>query len=246
MRITHHFKVAMDVALSGQIVPAGIAWLVMLLALAASTSSAHAANGTWINTTAGGLWSLTTNWSGSIVANGTDGIADFSTLNITADTTVHLDSARTIGQLKFGDTTPSNNWILDNNGSAANILTLVVSAGSPTISVNNDVATISALLAGTQGFTEAGAGTLVLNGNNTYTGGTTLNSGTLKVATIADSGNSNLANSGTLFIAGGTLEVTGAGNVTSRTVDFIGSGTIQIDGGNSLTLNGTVLTPLGR
>jgi fibronectin-binding autotransporter adhesin len=241
MRITHHFKVAIGVSLSGQIVPAGIALLVMLLALAASTSSALAANGTWINTTTGGLWSITMNWSGSIVANGTDAIADFSTLNITADDTVHLDSARTIGQLKFGDTTPSNNWILDNNGSAANILTLAVSAGSPTISVNNDVATISAVLAGTQGVTEAGAGTLVLNGNNTYTGGTTLGGGTLKVATIADSGNSNLANSGALTFSGGTLEVTGNGNVTARTVSVSsGSGTIQIDGGNSLTLNGSV------
>ena len=88
-------------------------------------------------------------------------IADFSTLNITADDTVHLDSARTIGGLKFGDTTPSNNWILDNNGNAANVLTLAVSSGSPTITVNNDTATMNLALAGTQGFTK-GAGELLL------------------------------------------------------------------------------------
>jgi hypothetical protein len=71
--------------------------------------AAAGTNGTWINATSGGLWSTTLNWSGEIIANGTDGIADFSALNITADDTVHLADARTIGQLKFGDTVQSNN-----------------------------------------------------------------------------------------------------------------------------------------
>src|SRR5207248_1491611 len=67
-----------------------------------------ATNGTWTNTTSGGLWSDGTNWSGSIIADGQDGIADFSTLNITADDTVHLDSARTIGSLLFADATTAS------------------------------------------------------------------------------------------------------------------------------------------
>lgn len=48
-------------------------------------------NGTWTNATTGGLWSATGNWSGGTVADGQDGIANFSTLDITADNTVHLD-----------------------------------------------------------------------------------------------------------------------------------------------------------
>ncbi len=153
--------------------------LVTLLALAASSSHALAANGTWINTTSGGLWSATGNWSGGIVANGQDGIADFSTLHLLTDDTVHLDSARTIGTLKFGDTGASHNWFLDNNGTGADILTLGVSSGSPTITVVNGTATISAVLAGTQGFTETGGGTLTLDGNNTFTGGVTINAGVI-------------------------------------------------------------------
>jgi len=78
--------------------------LVMTLA---GSRAAQAVNGTWIDTSSGGLWSGTVNWSASTIANGTDALANFSTLNITADNTVHLDSARTIGSLLFGDTTPA-------------------------------------------------------------------------------------------------------------------------------------------
>ena len=160
---------------------------VVLILTAVGIAPALATNGTWTNTTSGGLWSTTTNWSGGVVANGTDGIADFSTLNITADDTVHLDTARTIGQLKFGDTTASNNWILDNNALATNILTLAVSSGSPTITVNNDTATMNLVLAGTQGFTKSGAGELLLNDADTFTGGVAINAGTLALGNAAHS-----------------------------------------------------------
>src|SRR5438552_2042328 len=101
----------------------------------AAGSAAHATNGTWTST-AGGLWSDTTKWSGGTVADGASGIADFSTLNLAAGATVSLDSSRTIGQLKFADiTTPFFNWTLDNNVNAANILTLNNGAGQPIITV---------------------------------------------------------------------------------------------------------------
>src|SRR5438874_1038686 len=89
----------------------------------AATGFANAASGTWTST-AGGLWSDTTKWSGGTIADGASNIADFSTLNLTGGATVSLDSSRTIGQLKFADTTTAFfNWILDNNANAANILT---------------------------------------------------------------------------------------------------------------------------
>src|SRR6516164_7243959 len=103
-------------------------------------------SGTWIATTGAKLWSGTGNWQSGIVANGIDGVADFSTLNLTADNTVELDSSRTIGALMFGDTVPSNNWFLDNNLNSNNVLTLAVSSGSPTITVNNQTATLFPVL----------------------------------------------------------------------------------------------------
>lgn len=135
---------------------------------------------TWTNTASGGLWTTAGNWAGG-VPNATDAIADFSTLNITADNTVHLNASETVGSLLFGDTVPSNNWILDNNGNAANILTLSASSGSPTIFVNNQTATIGAVLAGTQGLAKTGGGTLIFTGAETYSGTTTINGGTLQI-----------------------------------------------------------------
>ena len=142
-----------------------------------------ATNGTWTDATSGGLWSAGGNWSSGTIANGTGGIADFSTLNITSDNTVHLDTPRTIGQLNFGDTVLSNNWILDNNGNLANVLTLGVSSGSPTITVYNELVTINAVVAGTEGFTKAGGGVLLLDDGDTFTGSVAVTAGTLALAT---------------------------------------------------------------
>jgi fibronectin-binding autotransporter adhesin len=209
MRISHHLVVALGTYCPRRTVLRSIiAVLVISLAFGAS-NTALAASGTWINTASGGAWSGIFNWSivkgVHEVATGTGGTADFSTLDITVDNTVHLDSARTIGNLKFGDTSASNNWILDNDGNAANVLTLAVNSGSPTITVNNDTATISAVLAGTQGLAVSGGGVtaeLILSGNNSFSGGVTINSGNLVL------GNAAALNSGSLntmsFGAGST------------------------------------------
>lgn len=94
------------------------------------------------------------NWLNGVIADRTDATADFSTLDITSDVSLSLDTPRTIGELIFGDTTPSNNWTVTNNGSNSNVLTLAVSSGTPTIDVVNQTATISAVLAGAAGFTK--------------------------------------------------------------------------------------------
>jgi autotransporter-associated beta strand protein len=223
-----------------------------LVLVAAMNRTAAATNGTWINATSGGLWSATANWSGGTIANGTDGIADFSTLNITADNTVQLDSARTIGQLKFGNTTPSNNWILDNNLNAANTLTMAVSSGSPQITVNNDQATINLSLLGSNVFGNFvvvnGPGTLVLGGTTDNGGlGISVNSGTVILAkTSSGSPNDVHAIGGPgLTINGGLAQLGGSGgdqiydfaNVTVNSGAFDAAG--QSETFNVLSLAGT-------
>ncbi len=144
-------------------------------------TSTAVAFGTWTND-ASGLWSAAANWGGGNIANGTSSNADFSYINITADRTVTLDTSRNLGNLLFGDTSGSQNWTLDASGGS--VLTLAVTAGSPTITVNNNTASISAPLAGTQGLTKAGTGTAVLSGNNSYTGATLVKAGTLSLSNV--------------------------------------------------------------
>ena len=130
----------------------------------------------WTNT-AGGSWPVGPNWLGGAAPAGSDVIARFDTLDLTTDAAVTLDGARTIGGLKFNDTSASNNWTLGAGTGGA--LTLAVTSGSPLIHVANPTATIGAVLAGTQGFVKTGTGNLVLSATDTLTGNIVISQGTL-------------------------------------------------------------------
>ena len=222
-----------------------------------------ATNGTWINTASGGLWSNSANWSGGIIASGTDAVADFSALDLNADNTVHLDGARLIGTLSFGDTSPSNNWLIDNNGVAANDIGLSVSSGTPTINVIDQTATIGVVLFGSQGFARNGGGTLVLAAANGVSGNViNLSGGTIQLANqnALQFANLNMSGGGLQFSPSiGTFVVSGlsgsgfsladtagapiafqVGNNTSGTYSGVlsGPGSLVKVGSNTLTLSG--------
>ena len=173
-----------------------------------SSHISQAASGTW-NVDADGLWSLNTNWLSNTIADGSGFTASF-TNNITADRTVHLDGDRTLTSLVFSDsnTATAGSWILDNNGTSTN--NLILAGTTPTITVNtlgtDKTATISAIIEGSAGLTKAGAGTLVLSGANTYTGGTKVSVGILSVSSDGNFGATAAANAITLN--GGTLQTT--------------------------------------
>jgi len=154
--------------------PATSAWLAGL-AILLSSRNAIAATGTWSNAVANAPWPNAANWGGGYVPNAGGDIADFSTLNITADRIVNLNSNRTVGTLIFGDTDPTHDWTLANGGTGiGNRITLDsgVVGTAAVIQVNNRTVTISAILAGTQGINKTGTGTLSLsNAANTLTGG---------------------------------------------------------------------------
>jgi autotransporter-associated beta strand protein len=136
---------------------------------------------TWTNL-AGGSWGTGTNWAGGTVANGEGNIADFSTLNITANATVTLDGNRTIGTLRFGDaTTASNDWTLNVGTPTTSIITLDVPSGLGTIDVTSRTVTIGAVVAGTEGLRKTGLGTARLNGANTISGDLVVDGGTLQL-----------------------------------------------------------------
>ncbi|HEU4388285.1 MAG TPA: Ig-like domain-containing protein, partial [Blastocatellia bacterium] len=216
--------------------------------------------GVWIRNATGGLWGSNPNWQDGIVGSGINNLADFTTLELVDDNIVHLDSPRTLGNLVFGDTDISSpaSWIIDDTGNPANILTLAVGAGTPSIAVNplgvGATATISARLAGNQGLTKLGAGTLLLNGLNTLTGTTNISAGILRIGAggASSAGVVNVSAGGAqLNIAGGAFTATGnltvnAGSgsaliVDSGTAGFAGMATNNSAGG-ILRINGGSVT----
>jgi autotransporter-associated beta strand protein len=172
----------------------------------------------------GGLWNTTGNWLSHVIGAGSGETADFSTLDIISDTTVNLDSPRTIGALFFGDTDIGSaaGWTLANNSVAGNTLTLA--GATPTVTVNalgtGKAATISAVVAGNNGLTKDGTGTLTLSGANTYSGATVISNGTIKAAHGAALGSSS---EGTTVRSGATLDMN-AQNLGTEVISIAGTG----------------------
>lgn len=199
-----------------------------ILALAAvCVDASHAAdNGKW-NVDNSGNWSTTNRWQGNTVADGTNFTADFSLVNITANRTVTLNGSRTIGHLIFGDTNNTHNWTIDDQLSSHD-LTLDVTSGSPTITVQGSIsATINATVidAGNDGLTKLGTGTLILQQANQISGLVTI-------------GSANGANAGVLQI-----NATGGLNSSASTMRIYG-GEFRL-GNNVDTEASPVLLTLG-
>jgi len=122
----------------------------------------------------------------------------------------------------------------------SNIVTLA--GTTPTISVTTAAhsAIISSTLAGSNGLTKSGAGTLTLTVGNTYTGTTSVNSGTLALAI-----NGNISTSVTTVNIGGTLIGTGTtGTVTVKSGGTLAPGNSPgiLNAGNTILESGSTLS----
>ena len=221
----------------------GVQTLCASLLLLAGTIASHAADGVWSTTTAG-AWSNTGNWLNAIISDGAGSTAYF-TNDITADTTVHLDTARTNGNVAFGDGgtgTPAN-WILDNNGTAANILTL--SGAAPTITVNalgsGELANISAVVTGTN-LNETGPGLLVLSGANTFSN-MVINGGRVVFNTPNGNGSLGAATTNNIITLtnGATLIRSNTANNLLWCLNVKGTNTFDGTGASGGNLNGMFL-----
>ncbi len=213
-----------------------IAVLSLAGSLAAGATQVLAADGTWISD-ASGNWNAATTapWQSGIVASGIDANAYFNKIDVTGARTVTLTENLTVGNLFFGDTSGTQTWTLAR--SATSVLTLQTTTGTPTITVDNSAVTISAALGGTQGYTKAGTGKLVLTGNNTgLTGQITVNAGTLDIWTTNSIGSNNI----NLVSATSTLDNANFASVsTTISGDITGSGRIiKTSGVSGLVLAG--------
>ena len=205
----------------------------------------------WINGNGTANWSEAGNWSGGVPSSPGD-VATFS--SGTTPGTVNLDVNKTVGGVTFNNAASytisgANTLTLDNSGAGAAI---GVSAGTHTIQTAvalNDNLTVTPVagaqltisgnisqITGTRSLTVGGAGTLVLSGVNSYSGGTFVGNGVLNFNGLSALG------SGTTLDLGATTNGTlryASGNtadVSSLTVTLnAGGGTIDTNG-NDVTL----------
>jgi autotransporter-associated beta strand protein len=141
-----------------------------------------------------------------------------------------------------------NGYTVDNGGTAANTLTLAGTAPALTVTRGADAATISAVVAGSAGWTKLGRGSLYLtNTGNSYTGTTTISSGNVVVsdsrALGLDSSAVVVNGSSTRGAGGGALVLEGeaAGFSVSRGLSLAGGG-LNNDGAALFTTGNVTVT----
>jgi autotransporter-associated beta strand protein len=90
---------------------------------------------------------------------------------------------------------------------------------------NVSAGTITAVLAGSNGLVKSGNGTVALSASNSYSGATTVNSGTLQAAATGALGNSTV-----IDVNGGSFLVTAENAVNSSANIKLGGGTLAVSG----------------
>ena len=237
--------------------------------LLAGTMTAGA--GTWTNRN-GGLWNTGGNWLEGSPVNGAGSTANINA-NITAARTITNDTAVTLGTLNVGDsgssyfaytlTNSTGSLAFDSGSSAGTFLNFYTTSAGDTIASDFNIAdnggltisnasangqTISGVISGSKlTVNNSGAGAVTLRRVNTFTGGVTINAGTLKVTSAITNGTLSggigaaTADAANLVINGGTLELNTGTDSSDRGITIGSNGGIIYYNGNgntALTLKG--------
>jgi autotransporter-associated beta strand protein len=189
------------------------------------------AQSTWLPTSGTLAWTTGTAWNGGVIPNASGAVAVFPTAGL--GTSV-LSSTVTTGTISL--TTASGNLVLSGtNGATNDVITLATAAGTPTVNVNGSSQMYWYTdLAGTQGYTKTGGGTLIFRYNTdnlSYTGTTTLGGGTIIINQDGSLGN---VNNPILVTANSALQILNGGQV--GTITLPSTRTITVNSGVTLTL----------
>ncbi|MFO0815768.1 MAG: autotransporter-associated beta strand repeat-containing protein [Gemmatales bacterium] len=189
---------------------------------------------TWTGATNSNWDLVSNNWSGSWT-NGRTAIFAGANQN---PITVSSVSAFGISFTTVAYTLNSGTITLVSGGSSASGLV----AGEIRVATGL-TANINSVLAGSVGLRKNGDGTLVLSGNNTYTGGTTIAGGTLQVGNGSTTGS---LGSGTATINSGTSLRYFRNDQHTLTTSFTGTGTLNFIGTGISNQSSYVLTGINN
>lgn len=213
------------------------------------------------------LWSDTNSWSGGTPIS--SGSYSLTFVNASTSYSQNNLAGLTLSALTFdssaqGNTLTGNAVTLTGDVTVASSATQTVSlatslaSGSRTFAINAGQLIWTAILSGTGGLVKTGSGTLQLTGFNTFSGGTTINAGTLQLSggggtgilrgtvtvniggTLLTTAQDALGfNTGTkvdsLIIAGGTVTHNASGNLTLSTMAVsLTGGTLQSTGSGAI------------
>ncbi|HTB63386.1 MAG TPA: autotransporter-associated beta strand repeat-containing protein, partial [Opitutales bacterium] len=226
-----------------------------------STLNTNGFNATWSGNLSGAGGLIKTN-NGFLALNGTNTFGGGLALN---GGTLDINSASAIGTgtltIAGGNldntsgagvtltTNNAQNWNLNFNFIGTNDLNLGTGAvtmnATRTITVTNGNLTVGGVISdggNAYGLTKIGAGTLILTGNETYSGTTNINNGTLEVAdggSLFNSARLNVANqfgvNATFTVSNTTLDIPNS----AIQIGSASNGTINIINGANLTTSGT-------
>src|SRR5271165_6292706 len=130
-----------------------------------------------------------------------------------------------------GTTISAGTLQIGNGGTSGSIVGNVADNGTLAFD-RSDAVTFSGVISGTGSLVQLGSGTLVLTGNNTYTGGTTISAGTLQIGNGGTTGSitGNVTDNGTLaFDRSDAVTFAGAISGTGSLAQ-LGSGTLTLTG----------------
>jgi len=149
----------------------------------------------------GGIMTLnaSNSYTGNTTFNGVGGGASVNLGNVNAlsGSTVVLSGFQALNFSVAGTNTYNFGGLSGSQG-------LGLGANTLSVGANNQNNIYSGVLSGTGGFVKAGSGTQTLSGNNSFTGGTVINAGTLALGSA-----NRLANSGAVTVNVGTFNLGG-------------------------------------
>ena len=224
-----------NINLTGNVSGAGNIAVASGLALNVNQSGASTYSGCISGTTA----QLIKAGSGTLTLSGANTYSGAT--NVTAGTLIVSGSLSDSTAVNVSSGAAYNVSATDTIGSFAGVGTINLGSGYVlTAFGDNSSSVFAGTISGAGGLTKAGTGTLTLNGTDTYTGGTTVNNGTLQVGnagTTGSLGGGNIAvnNANLTFnYSAGSYTV---GNATNTAYVTLNNATVNVSSGN-VTLAG--------